>query len=67
MNLQINGDQVTVSTDLNTIQDVIDHYQIKNQVVIVEHNDHILEKDAHCQTEIKDGDKLELIQFVGGG
>jgi len=67
MNLQINGDQVTLSTDLNTIQDVIDHYQIKNQVVIVEHNDQILEKDTHCQTEIKDGDKLELIQFVGGG
>ncbi len=67
MNLQINGDQVTLSTDLNTIQDVIDHYQIKNQVVIVEHNDQILEKDTHGQTEIKDGDKLELIQFVGGG
>ncbi len=67
MHLQINGDQVTVSTDVKTIQDVINHYEIKNQVIIVEHNDQILEKSTHVNTTVNDGDKLELIQFVGGG
>jgi len=67
MHLQINGDQVTVSKDVRSIQDVLDHYEIKNQVIIVEHNDQILEKGAHADTTVNEGDKLELIQFVGGG
>lgn len=67
MKLQINGEQITLSKPLRTVQDVIDYYEIKNQVLIVEHNDRILDKDAHGETEVADGDKLELIQFVGGG
>lgn len=67
MKLQINGEQITLSKPLRTVQDVIDYYEIKNQVLIVEHNDRILDKDAHGEIEVADGDKLELIQFVGGG
>lgn len=67
MKLLINGNHETVPTTITTIKEVIEHYKINNPVVIVEHNDVIIEKDAHSEMKIKDGDKLELIQFVGGG
>ncbi|MBY7143185.1 sulfur carrier protein ThiS [Virgibacillus sp. NKC19-3] len=67
MTLQLNGEIVTIPTAVTTIKEVIEHYKISNPVVIVEHNDRILEKNEHTTTEIADGDKIELIQFVGGG
>lgn len=67
MKLTINGNTERVPTTITTIKEVIAHYQINNPVVIVEHNDVIIEKSAHADTKIKNGDKLELIQFVGGG
>lgn len=67
MNLQINGEQVKVPETIETIADLINYFEIKNPVFIVEHNENILEKDDHEQTVVKDGDKIEFVQFVGGG
>jgi len=65
--LKINGELITVPTTINTIMEIIEHFKISNPIVIVEHNDTILEKDAHAVTKVADGDKIELVQFVGGG
>lgn len=67
MNLQINGEQVTVPESIETISDLIQYFEIKNPVFIVEHNENILEKEDHDKTFVKDGDKIEFVQFVGGG
>ncbi|HLS20208.1 MAG TPA: sulfur carrier protein ThiS [Bacillota bacterium] len=67
MNLQINGEQVQVPESIETIADLINYFDIKNPVFIVEHNENILEKSDHNQTVVKDGDKIEFVQFVGGG
>ena len=67
MNLQINGEQVKVPETIQTIADLIQHFEIKNPVFIVEHNENILEKDDHAATKVTDGDKIEFVQFVGGG
>lgn len=67
MKLKINGELVTVPGSITTIKEIIEHFKISNPVVIVEHNDTILDKDVHANTSIADGDKIELVQFVGGG
>lgn len=67
MKLLINGEYVTVPTTVSTIKEIIEHFKITNPIVIVEHNDSIIEKNAHAETKIVDGDKIELVQFVGGG
>jgi sulfur carrier protein len=67
LKLLINGECVTVPTTVLTIKEIIEHYKIINPIVIVEHNNLIIEKNAHADTKVKDGDKIELIQFVGGG
>lgn len=67
MKLQLNGEFVTIPTTITTIKEIMEYFKISNPVVIVEHNDNILEKTEHTDTKITDGDKVELVQFVGGG
>lgn len=65
--MRINGELVTVPTTIDTVTELIHHLKIKNKIIIVEHNERILEKTDHHQTEIAAGDKIEFVQFVGGG
>lgn len=37
------------------------------RMVVVEHNREILDREAYAQTEVRAGDTLELVHFVGGG
>ena len=67
MKLLINGKYETVPTTISTIKEIMEHYQINNPIVIVEHNHSIIEKNAYAKTKVEDGDKIELVQFVGGG
>lgn len=67
MKLLVNGENITVPPHIQYISDLITYFQIQNPVVIVEHNHQILEKQEHEKTKIADGDKIELVQFVGGG
>jgi len=67
MQLTINGEQMNVPSSIKTITELIEHLELKSPVIIVEHNDIILQKGEHEKTEIKSGDKIEFVQFVGGG
>ncbi|TMU87372.1 sulfur carrier protein ThiS [Bacillus sp. BHET2] len=67
MELRINGQLVTVPDTTLTINDLIYHYKLENRMIIVEQNQTILEKEEHGKTKVKNGDTIELVQFVGGG
>lgn len=67
MDVIINGNKRELSEEINTVSKLIKHLEITNPVIIVEHNDVILQKVDHEKTAIKAGDQIELIQFVGGG
>lgn len=67
MLLYINGESVTVPDTVEHISDLIEHFQLEKRVVMIEHNESILEKDSHPETKLQDGDKIEIVQFVGGG
>lgn len=65
--LRINGQVVTVPDTISTIADLIHYFKFENRVIIVEQNQNILEKNEHEKAELKKGDTIELVQFVGGG
>lgn len=67
MKLFVNGNLIQVPKGIRTISDVKMHLNINNPVVIVEHNGEILDSNIHPKREVSDGDKIELVQFVGGG
>ena len=46
---------------------LVDSLQLKPGRVAVERNREIVPKSEHALTVLEDGDRLELVQFVGGG
>lgn len=67
MNLTVNGRDMTVPNKIKTVKELIYHFDLQSPVIIVEHNDVVLEKGEHEKITINDGDKIEFVQFVGGG
>lgn len=67
MNLIINGENIQVPETLTVVSDLLQHFQLGEKVVIVEVNTNILEKDQHARTRLTDGDRIEIVHFVGGG
>ena len=67
MKLVINGEHVVVPESLEVVTDLLHHFQLAEKVVIVEVNTSILEKDQHARTRLTDGDRIEIVHFVGGG
>ncbi|MEI5909548.1 sulfur carrier protein ThiS [Bacillus spongiae] len=67
MNLRINGESITVPKDIKNVTALLAHYGVEDQIIIVEHNHEIIEKDKHQTTNLQDGDNIEIVHFVGGG
>ncbi len=67
MKLQINGEQVVIPDTVSYVADLLHHYGLGNKVVVVEVNASILQKEEHAITRLTDGDRIEIVHFVGGG
>jgi len=65
MQLKINGQNREFDAQL-TISALLQQLQLAPERVVIELNTKILPAEAH-NTALKDGDTLEIIQFVGGG
>lgn len=69
MKLLING-QLREFADLAvgaTVQDLLNTLSLKADRIAVEHNGSIVSRTAWTATPINEGDKFEIVQFVGGG
>jgi sulfur carrier protein len=71
MKLQINGEESTFETasgqDTSTLAALIESLNMKSDRVAVELNREIVPRDRWPDTPLKDGDRLEIVHFVGGG
>jgi thiamine biosynthesis protein ThiS len=50
-----------------TVARLLDELEITSGRVAVEHNRRVLKRDEFREIRLADGDKLEIVQFVGGG
>jgi thiamine biosynthesis protein ThiS len=64
--LQINGESKTYNIPL-TLAALISSMGLKPDRVAVELNLDIVPRDRWAVTNLSDGDRLEIVQFVGGG
>jgi sulfur carrier protein len=69
MDLLINGQPRTFPelTIGATLQDLLNALALKHDRVAVEHNGSIVSRPAWPSTPVTDGDKFEIVHFVGGG
>ena len=65
MELVINGERKVL--DVGTVYEVIDHYGLSNKTIVAEVDGVVLDKEQWASTAIKQGMKIELVHFVGGG
>jgi len=66
MVLQLNGDPREFPDGL-TLAALVEHLGMKSDRVAVELNLEIIPRTKWQGTQLKDGDKLEIVHFVGGG
>ena len=66
MNLSVNGQKREFSAPLS-VEQLLLLLQLDRDQVVIELNREILTIDRYVDIQLKDGDRLELIQFVGGG
>jgi thiamine biosynthesis protein ThiS len=50
-----------------SLQDLIAAIGLKGDRVAIEHNGNIVSRAEWVQTGLTDGDRLEIVHFVGGG
>lgn len=66
MKIKING-KTKIVEDNQTVADIINKLKLNVDRIVVEYNGEVLDKKNYDSIVLKDGDVLELIQFVGGG
>ena len=66
MRIQVNGEPRELPDGLTVVQ-LLETLQIVPERVVVELNLQILKRAQHAQTVLKEGDQVEIVQFVGGG
>ena len=67
MNLTVNGEPLEMEGTSSSISDLLMHLEIKAPRVAVELNLEIVPKTEFETTNLKDGDRVEVVSFVGGG
>ncbi|MNC47920.1 Sulfur carrier protein ThiS [compost metagenome] len=67
MMLMINGQTSTVPEDCRSIADLLALPEWRRAMVIVELNGTVLNSQQYAQTALSEGDRIEMVHFVGGG
>ena len=64
--ITLNGERYELSGPL-TVTELLGRLQIDARRVAVEHNVVVLKRAAFEETIVREGDQIEIVNFVGGG
>lgn len=67
MQLQLNGKRVELEAGVTTVSQLLKLYGLQEKIVVVERNGEIVDRSVYEETPIADGDRIEIVHFVGGG
>jgi thiamine biosynthesis protein ThiS len=62
----INGEEKEIEAGLQ-VSDLLRLLELKPERLAIELNRRIIRRAAWASTEISEGDKIEIVHFVGGG
>jgi len=65
MKLVVNGDNI--DSNAGTVRELLEELKIEPGRVAIEVNLSIIKKAEYESCRLKDGDKIEVVNFVGGG
>jgi len=64
--LRING-EVRDLENVATIRDIVRLFNLDQRIIIVEHNQVIIDRESYDDTIVSEDDQIEIVHFVGGG
>ena len=64
--VELNGKERDVRAGL-TVRGLLETLELEPGLVVVERNREILARDRYDEVAVREGDRLELVHFVGGG
>ena len=64
--ITVNGKQIQLTSEMS-VADYLEQNNYQINRIAVEMNEEILPKYGYSETMLKDGDRLEVVTFVGGG
>jgi thiamine biosynthesis protein ThiS len=67
MRLVINGEPHDDLPDALTVESLIAHLGLPTRKIALERNREVVPKSQHSTKVLTDGDKIEIIHFIGGG
>lgn len=66
MHVEINGERREVEDEL-TVRELIEKLSLAPERLAIELNRQVVRRADWPHTPLKDGDRLEIVHFVGGG
>ena len=66
MRIMVNGEERDVLADA-TVLGLLEELGLNPKTVVVQHNEEIVERNTFGEVMVLEGDRLELVRFVGGG
>ena len=66
MQVVINGEGREVPDNLS-IEELLRHLKLRTERVAVERNREIVKRERWGAVQLQEGDRLEIVHFVGGG
>ncbi len=66
VSIVLNGQPRVVAEGMS-VRALLRQLELEPGMVVVEHNRRILARDALSDAEVQEGDRIELVHFVGGG
>ncbi|OEH92954.1 sulfur carrier protein ThiS [Bacillus solimangrovi] len=67
MTIIVNGENINIPESVNTLQDLVHHYNLENKIIVIEQNKEIISQNNYHQQILKNNDVIEIVNFVGGG
>ena len=64
--ITVNGKQIQLTSEMS-VADYLEQNNYQINRIAVEMNEEILPKYSYSETMLKDGDRLDVVTFVGGG
>ncbi|MDO8289399.1 MAG: sulfur carrier protein ThiS [Parvibaculum sp.] len=66
MQLTVNGESHTLPAPISLLG-LIEHFGLEPRKVAIERNLEIVPRSVYAETQLGEGDRLEIVHFVGGG
>jgi sulfur carrier protein len=66
MRIEVNGEAQEVAPEI-TVSALLAHLGVADGPVAVERNREIVPRAQHASTTLREGDRVEVVHFVGGG